>query len=68
MRPTRRLQLARQLGETSLMFLVHPTLSEQDMLDTGRAVEKVLKDASIHLPVAPEALNSLGIQRDMFVD
>jgi dTDP-4-amino-4,6-dideoxygalactose transaminase len=45
-RPAHRLPAARQLGETSLMFLVHPTLSVQDMLDTVRAVEKVLKDAS----------------------
>jgi dTDP-4-amino-4,6-dideoxygalactose transaminase len=46
MRPAHRLQVARQLGETSLMFLVHPTLSAQDMLDTVRAVEKVMKDAA----------------------
>ena len=26
-----RLEVARQLGETSLMFLVHPTLKEGDM-------------------------------------
>jgi len=49
MRPAQRLQVARQLGETSLMFLVHPTLSEQDMLDTALAVEKVLKSASAQL-------------------
>jgi dTDP-4-amino-4,6-dideoxygalactose transaminase len=52
MRPAQRLQAARQLGETSLMFLVHPTLSEQDMLDTALAVEKVLKSASVRLPDA----------------
>jgi dTDP-4-amino-4,6-dideoxygalactose transaminase len=50
MRPAQRLRVARQLGETSLMFLVHPTLSEQDMLDTNRAVEKVLKYASAQMP------------------
>jgi dTDP-4-amino-4,6-dideoxygalactose transaminase len=50
MRPAERLQIARQLGETSLMFLVHPTLSEQDMLDTALAVEKVLTGASVQLP------------------
>jgi dTDP-4-amino-4,6-dideoxygalactose transaminase len=49
MRPAQRLEVARQLGETSLMFLVHPTLSEQDMLDTALAVEKVLKSASVQL-------------------
>ena len=40
-RPLRRLKVARELGETSLMFLVHPTLSEKDMADTCDAVEKV---------------------------
>jgi dTDP-4-amino-4,6-dideoxygalactose transaminase len=52
MRPAQRLQVARQLGETSMMFLVHPTLSEQDMLDTALAVEKVLKRASVPLSEA----------------
>jgi dTDP-4-amino-4,6-dideoxygalactose transaminase len=52
MRPAQRLPVARQLGETSLMFLVHPTLSEQDMLDTVRAVEKVLKSATGQSSVA----------------
>ncbi len=42
MRPPRRLPVARELGETSLMFLVHPTLSEADMHDTADAVAKVL--------------------------
>jgi dTDP-4-amino-4,6-dideoxygalactose transaminase len=45
LRPTERLTVAKELGETSLMFLVHPTLSEIDMHDTCRAVAKVL-DAS----------------------
>ena len=38
--PPRRLQVAKELGETSLMFVVHPTLSEQDMLDMCCAAEK----------------------------
>jgi dTDP-4-amino-4,6-dideoxygalactose transaminase len=46
MRPAERLPVAQRLGETSLMFFVHPTLSEQDMLDTTRAVEKVLASAT----------------------
>jgi dTDP-4-amino-4,6-dideoxygalactose transaminase len=45
-RPPLRLQVAKELGETSLMFMVHPTLSEQDMLDTCCAVEKVMYAAS----------------------
>ncbi len=46
LRPTQRLKVAKELGETSLMFLVHPTLSEIDMHDTCRAVAKVL-DAAV---------------------
>ena len=52
MRPAERLQVARQLGETSLMFLVHPTLSTQDMQDTASAVEKLLQVATMQLPEA----------------
>ncbi len=42
LRPFQRLKTAKELGETSLMFLVHPTLSEFDMEDICLAVEKVL--------------------------
>ncbi len=45
MRPAERLPVARELGETSLMFLVHPTLCESDMQDIADAVEKVLSAA-----------------------
>ncbi|ABQ25896.1 DegT/DnrJ/EryC1/StrS family aminotransferase [Geotalea uraniireducens] len=45
LRPVERLPVARELGETSLMFLVHPTLTEQDMFDTCRAVKKVMRAA-----------------------
>jgi dTDP-4-amino-4,6-dideoxygalactose transaminase len=48
MRPAQRLPVARELGETSLMFLVHPTLSESDMHDTADAVEKVLASATVN--------------------
>lgn len=44
-RPINRLKVARELGETSLMFLVHPTLTEEDMEDTCRAVEDVMQNA-----------------------
>ncbi len=46
LRPAERLRVAKELGETSLMFLVHPTLSETDMHDTCRAVAKVLGAAA----------------------
>jgi hypothetical protein len=44
--PRQRLPVARELGETALMFLVHPTLSEDDMHDTADAVTKVLAVAA----------------------
>jgi dTDP-4-amino-4,6-dideoxygalactose transaminase len=44
-RPETRCAVARKLGETSLIFQVHPTLNEQDMLDTCDAVEKVMRAA-----------------------
>ncbi len=46
MRPPARLPVAKELGETSLMFLVHPTLAETDMHETADAVEKVLAHAT----------------------
>lgn len=45
--PEQRLPVARELGETSLMFLVHPTLSEQNMLDTVATMRAVMADATI---------------------
>jgi len=44
--PRERLPVARELGENSLMFLVHPTLVRSDMLDTGHAIRKVLNAAT----------------------
>ncbi len=46
LRPHHRLPVAMELGETSLMFLVHPTLTKEDMNDTADAVEKVLTHAT----------------------
>jgi len=40
-----RLPVARELGETSLMFMVHPTLSADDMEDVVRAMDKVMSVA-----------------------
>jgi len=45
LRPRERLPVARQLGETSLMFMVHPTLSADDMNDAVRAMDKVMRAA-----------------------
>ena len=41
-----RLPVAKQLGETSLMLLVHPTLSDQHIALTCQAVEKVMSQAT----------------------
>jgi dTDP-4-amino-4,6-dideoxygalactose transaminase len=40
-----RLPVAKELGETSLMFLVHPTLTGEDIADTCSAVRKVMMRA-----------------------
>ena len=45
-RPKERLPVARELGETSLMFLVHPTLTEDEILRTTEAIQKVMLLAS----------------------
>ncbi|MGA3317073.1 MAG: DegT/DnrJ/EryC1/StrS aminotransferase family protein [Candidatus Korobacteraceae bacterium] len=45
-RPAYRLPVARELGETSLLFLVHPTLTEEAIHATCRTVEKVMKTAA----------------------
>jgi dTDP-4-amino-4,6-dideoxygalactose transaminase len=45
-RQKERLPVARELGETSLMFLVHPTLSEEGMHVTADAVERALAEAT----------------------
>lgn len=43
-RPEQRLHNAQALGESSLMFLVHPTLSEQSMQKTVTAIQTVMAD------------------------
>lgn len=47
LQPMARLPVARQLGETSLMFLVHPTLTWQDMEKTCQIVARVLETATV---------------------
>jgi len=41
-----RLPVAKQLGETSLMLMVHPTLSERNIRDAAFAVRKVMLEAT----------------------
>ena len=46
LRPPTRLPVARELGETALMFLVHPTLTENEMDWVCDTVAHVLTEAS----------------------
>jgi dTDP-4-amino-4,6-dideoxygalactose transaminase len=46
LRPEEPLPIARELGETSLMFLVHPTLTEVEMEKTCSVLEQVMAEAS----------------------
>jgi dTDP-4-amino-4,6-dideoxygalactose transaminase len=46
LRPADRLPVARELGDTSLAFLTHPTLSPDDVERTCSAIERVFSEAS----------------------
>jgi dTDP-4-amino-4,6-dideoxygalactose transaminase len=50
-RPSTRLNNAKDLGETSLMFLVHPTLTNQEMQDSARVISEVLAEATQSLSI-----------------
>lgn len=45
-RPAEPLAAARELGETGLMFLVHSTLGDADIMDACLAIEKVMEEAT----------------------
>lgn len=45
-RPEKRLPVAKELGETSLMFLVHPTLTEQEIQKTCSVITTVMAKAT----------------------
>lgn len=46
LQPVRPLPVAQRMGDLSLMFQVHPTLSDADIDDTAAAVAKVLRAAA----------------------
>lgn len=46
-RPEIRLPFAKQLGETSLMFLVHPTLTEDEISRTCSVLNLVMQEAAL---------------------
>lgn len=41
-RPAERLPVAKKLGETSLMFLVHPTLTDEEIAKTCKVVQDIM--------------------------
>ena len=45
LRPLKRLPVAKELGETSLMFLVHPTLTQNEIQRTCDVLASVMQDA-----------------------
>lgn len=49
-RPTTRLPIAQELGETSLMFLVHPTLTDAHIRQTCEALHEVMQQATLPCP------------------
>lgn len=51
-RPAERLPVARELGETSLMFLVHPTLTEAEIDKTCSVLREVMDAAAGSATVA----------------
>lgn len=44
-RPKKRLKVAKQLGDTSLCFLIHPTLSKKDIKLTCEAIKNIMTKA-----------------------
>jgi dTDP-4-amino-4,6-dideoxygalactose transaminase len=44
-RPKERLPIAQQLGQTSLMFLVHPTLTDAEMDKSISVIKSVMSEA-----------------------
>ncbi len=44
--PAERLPVAKALGETSLMFLVHPTLTDEEIAKTGKVVKEVMEEGT----------------------
>lgn len=54
-RPAQRLPVAKELGETSLVFLVHPTLTSSDIDTASEVITDVLTSAA-HSKAPPQSL------------
>lgn len=52
-RPEKRLPIAKLLGETSLMFLVHPSLALESIHHTVATINKVFQQASVNTLYSP---------------
>lgn len=53
LRPRERLKVARELGETAIMFLVHPTLTDEEIDKTCRSIQDVMEMAGATRSQAP---------------
>jgi len=60
-RKPERLPVAQELGETSLMFLVHPTLTDDHIAHTCGTVEKVMAEATTRGALKAEAESTAAI-------
>lgn len=54
-RPEKRLPIAKKLGETSLMFLVHPTLKPEEIEKTCQVLRDVMAIAAVPQAIAHSA-------------
>ena len=41
--PSKRLPIAQKLGDTSLMFLIHPTITNDEMTKYAETIRSVIK-------------------------
>jgi len=48
LRPKKRLKSAKELGETSLCFLIHPTITKKEINLTCKAIIDVAKKATLN--------------------
>jgi dTDP-4-amino-4,6-dideoxygalactose transaminase len=62
LQPEKRLPVAQELGENSLMFLVHPTLNLSELEHTCRAVARVFERASVPWLGSSELLGQPGLK------
>lgn len=58
-RPQERLPVARTLGKTSIMFLVHPTLTEAEIALTCKVIHRVMSAATAGTAAKSTVLDSL---------